>query len=671
MKGSEKISTASPPRPLPLWVWAGAFIAAAAGIAHLGLLYYIFFSRVAYPLDLEWMESGMLCHALRLMEGRTLYGPPSVEFIPYLYTPLYAVVLAGLGKVLGLSYLLGRLISIIAFTSVLVLVFSAVRRQSGGGLVGALWGLAATGLIACSFQHTGAWFDLARNDSLYLALVTGFLYLLLYRHQSWRALIAAGVLAGLAFLTKQTASLFIIFSGLVLLRLRWRRLPAYVAVVGLVAGGTVLLANHLSDGWFWKYIFEMHQGHAMRPHELWPGAERRLLKLYPFVFGVIGLWLLASPVMWIRRRGLSPEDRGNVYWALVAVMGVVISAVGFATQWASYNAFIPGFLFPSAFAAMAAASLVRGLGHGGSKGRKVLAFAVSLLLGGSLAGQMVWQMYEPQQHIPSKEDRQTGEQLLERLKKIRGPVMMPYHPYYPVLVGKRAWFHQMGTNDVTHAGYLFPEDIRRHIQKKFFAAIILDNPPMERYAFIFDQYKLGYYFSQKEVPRVVAGYQVRPTYLFVPKSKDPPPADGRRVFGFEDGTYKGWTVEGSAFGQAPVGQPIFGQGPVGPFEGSHLANSFHGGDGAHGVLRSPEFLVDHPWITYQVGGGNRIQDLQVRLVVEGRVVHQGTGVNSDIMQRMRVDVRAALGKTMRVELVDKARGSWGHLLFDNLTLRAR
>ncbi len=662
-------------------VLAGPALVAAAGLAQLALLLYIFAGRLGYGFDLEWMEGGMLCHALRAMERRPIYAPPSVDFISYLYTPLYPYLLAGLGKIFGLSYTLGRVISVASFLVVLGLAFRAVQRTVGG-LAGALWGVAAVGLIASSFPHSGAWYDLVRNDSLYLALIMGALYLICFHLGSWRALILAGVLAGAAFLTKQTASLFIVLSGLAVLLMRWRRLPVYVAVVGLVAGGGVLLQNAISHGWFWRYTFGMHQGHDLYWDRIWPVTELKLLKIFPVVGAVLGLYLLAAPAIWIARRLrrtsattaeapakiILAEERRELYWLAVAVTGVAVSAVGFATQWASENAYIPGLVFPAIFAAIAGGGLAR---RAGLERRPLLAGGVALLVGGALAAQLIAGLYRPGPHLPTARDRQAGARLIELLRAEDGPVLMPYHPFYPVLAGKRPHYHQMGINDVTRAGLPFPPSVLESVLQRRWAAILLDNPPQGRYDFVLGPYKLGRYFRGDEVPHVPTGYQVRPTYLFVPKRPEPAPAGARRVFGFEDGSYQGWERSGTAWGPAPVGGPLWEQGPVGPFEGSFLASSFHGGDQSTGELLSPEVVIDRPQLSYRVGGGHDPRALQVRLLVDGQTVHVGTGNNSDLLEVQRVDLRAHLGKKLRVQLVDSARGSWGHLLFDDLVLEGR
>ena len=113
------------------------------------------------------------------------------------------------------------------------------------------------------------------------------------------------------------------------------------------------------------------------------------------------------------------------------------------------------------------------------------------------------------------------------------------------------------------------------------------------------------------------------------------------------------------------------QALAGPYEGRYLASSYVGGDSSTGSLRSPPFVVDRPVLTYRVGGGRRPAEIEVRLLVDGQVVHRGTGSGNHVMQQRRVDVSAHRGKAMVVELVDNARGSWGHLLFDDLTLRSR
>src|SRR4029077_4434078 len=101
------------------------FIALAAWV--FVVLARVFILRLRYPRDLEWMEGGVLTHALRLSKGQPLYAEPSVDFVSFLYTPLYPAVLCALSRIFGLSYMLGRTVSILAFSGALVFLVAAVR----------------------------------------------------------------------------------------------------------------------------------------------------------------------------------------------------------------------------------------------------------------------------------------------------------------------------------------------------------------------------------------------------------------------------------------------------------------------------------------------------------------------------------------------------------------
>ena len=81
----------------------------------------------------------MLLHARRLLDGQPLYAPPSLDFIPYLYTPLYPALLALLSKLLPFGYLLGRGVSIAAFAGALALLVVVAARQGGPAFATGGW----------------------------------------------------------------------------------------------------------------------------------------------------------------------------------------------------------------------------------------------------------------------------------------------------------------------------------------------------------------------------------------------------------------------------------------------------------------------------------------------------------------------------------------------------
>ena len=74
-------------------------------LAHLALFLFVVGGRVSYPYELEWMEGGMVDHVARVVGGDVwVYGPPNVESISFLYTPLYYHLAALVAQVMGVSH---------------------------------------------------------------------------------------------------------------------------------------------------------------------------------------------------------------------------------------------------------------------------------------------------------------------------------------------------------------------------------------------------------------------------------------------------------------------------------------------------------------------------------------------------------------------------------------
>ena len=256
-------------------------------IGYIGLYLSVALLRVNYPFDLEWMEGSSVEHVRRLLTGRPLYVAPSLEFIPHNYPPLYFYVSAAVAQVLGVTPTSLRLVSIVSSLASFVAIYLLVKRETGNLYAAGL----AAGLFAATFRIGGAWFDIARVDSLFLALFLAGVYLI-RAHTKHSMLVCAGLLFSLAMLTKQTA---LVMTGPVILYLAImdvRRALLLIGVVGLVAGGGTLVLDYLSDGWYKYYVFELPTQFAARlvrprlvlfwtddilsrlDHRLWTGGNR-------------------------------------------------------------------------------------------------------------------------------------------------------------------------------------------------------------------------------------------------------------------------------------------------------------------------------------------------------------------------------------------------------------
>ena len=149
-------------RAFPLWT-AGRIVVVVAAVAPIAIYLYVAVRRLGYPFELEWLEGGEVEIVNRVVHGQAIYVAPSLHYVPYPYPPLFIWVSAAFAKVLGVGFLAPRLVSFLASLGVLALLWQLVRRETGDTVAG----LVAAGLFAATYQASGAYFDLARVDSLF------------------------------------------------------------------------------------------------------------------------------------------------------------------------------------------------------------------------------------------------------------------------------------------------------------------------------------------------------------------------------------------------------------------------------------------------------------------------------------------------------------------------
>jgi hypothetical protein len=464
-------------KPRRSWLWA---LLAVPAVLQLLLLAVAFVRRYFYPYDLEWMEGGMLAHALQLSHGRSIYRAPSVEFIPYLYTPLYPAVVAGLGKLFGLSYQLGRAVSIASVVATLALMARAVTREAPPETSRAPVRVAAAAslaLFAACFPWVECFYDLVRGDSLFFAIGLGGLVAL----RAWaptpstrgrgflhgRVAAAAAILA-LSFFAKQTGVLLVAAGGAALLVMNWRAVPIYAAVAGTIGLGGSLVLSWATDGWYWVYAFKVHQNHDMHMPRFWESFGH-ILEHFPVMTGLVALGLVAVGVDAVRKRALPLGGAGFLYWAWMFACGVLIGAVGWSTQWAVFNAFIPamalGAIAAGAAVVPVAAVLAGWVATPATTGVLLAALATQLLFARwdprwsanvddharKVRIPQIWELDASlRAYAPLRRDVAAGDKLIARLRGVAGDIFYPSHPWYPVLAGKATTFtHRIGVKDVT------------------------------------------------------------------------------------------------------------------------------------------------------------------------------------------------------------------------------
>ncbi len=303
---------------LDLFHWAIAVCIFSLGV---GGLCITVSGRLTYPWPLEWMEGAVAHHAVRLLQGQSIYGPPAPEFISYLYPPLSYLPMAACMAVFGFSMPIARMPSIFALVASTLLLARAAQR-SGGGRLGAL---VAAGLWALGFGYGGAFMDLARVDAVFLLLVAaGTERLTAGRNPSALLCLALSCWAkqqGLLFLVAATGWL------------AWADLRAHLRLLLGIWGALALSAIVMqvaTDGWFGTFVFWVPFRHGV----VW--------KLLPAYFGIDALGLLpvlslaSCHSLWRHRR-----DPKATHALLLA--GLAASALGRAHVGGHENVLLPGF----------------------------------------------------------------------------------------------------------------------------------------------------------------------------------------------------------------------------------------------------------------------------------------------------------------------------------------
>ncbi|MFZ1683726.1 MAG: glycosyltransferase family 39 protein [Candidatus Zixiibacteriota bacterium] len=474
-----------------------------AAVVYLVLLFIIFITRASYPFELEWMEGGAVDHVARVLHGQTIYVPPTIEFVPYIYTPLYYYVSALVALITGIGFLPLRLVSVLSTLGVLVVLYQFARRETGNWR----YGLIAAGLYAAAFKLCGAWFDIGRADSLFVFLLILGVYKLRYSQVS-RDFILAAVLLWLAFLAKQTAAMAT--APLLLAALyqhRNRALPFVLSYVILIAASVIFL-DIVHDSWFSYYIFKlpaMHKNDSGQYLGFW---------VHDIARGLPAIFLLS--VLTIATAWRTNRRTGSVFYASL-LLGCL------ATSWSSRfhaggydNALMPLCAILTLPAVLALKELPRGP-QKTSKG-----IVANVLLPLVLLAQFGLFWYNPVSQIPTSVVESSGATITQTISKMPGELYMPYHGFLPTLAGKSSYAQQMAFKYLVQADTILGKELTASLDSAYtsqrFALVILDSPSP-------DPAMNQAYIEYRNMPDAVmtfwplTGMPTRPRFWYVPRPR--------------------------------------------------------------------------------------------------------------------------------------------------------
>lgn len=497
--------------------------AALLGLAAIAAYLVVALLRLTYPFPLEYLESNSLVEVQRILAGHSLYAAPTVGYVPDGYPPLYFATSAAVASVLGLSYLPLRLVSLASSLVCFAIVARLVQRETASAAAG----IAAAGLLAATYFATHTWFDVARVDSLFIALSVAALYAARWMRRA-RGAVATGLLLAAAFLTKQNG----LAEGVAVLtalaagprrRLAWPAALTYGAVLSI----STLVLGLTSHGWYVYYVFVL-----MSQHTLNDAAIGQFWTLY--LLPVLGLACYAL-VLGVRR---TPLVLLAGCTALVAEGYVALVHSGGAV-----NDLLPAYLavallaglamseHPGALVSYCADRLARARIANWQPGRtgRWLGAAAAALVIAQLA--MLVSGFRPGQAIPTSADRAVGWRLTSGLRAIGGTIAVPTDPGLGLLAGLPAVAHQGATDDILRASgktaiASFTRSAAGAVAARRFSAIVTENagPPdgfprdLTRYYHRCPQTLLT--GVPQAVFQPVAGPPGRPVYVWLPVGGD-------------------------------------------------------------------------------------------------------------------------------------------------------
>ena len=482
------------------------------GLFFIALLYIIMYlwiacHRLKYPFELEWIEGGMVDQVQRIINGQSMYVAPNINFVPFLYTPLYFYVSAFASTIFGIGLFPLRLISFLASLVSFVSIFLIVREVTKNWWAAFL----STGLFAASFQLTGAWLDIARVDSLFIALWLLFLYFVI-RQKSLAYALLAGVLAAMAFLTKQTALLACLPVIAYLFWENWKRGLTLLTTMLLIIGITTWILNQSSNGWYTFYIFRLQlQQTEWLPSVLISFWNGDLFVHVPLAIVFVLFFLI---------RKLSQNRLSLLEWLSILIGALAAAFITKAKVGGYYNVLLPAYAAISIFFGLGLNELLKKADQFPIDYRARLEILIYM----ACLSQFIILYYSPNVQIPTKADLNAGYELVQFISHVNGNVYLPDHGYLSTLAGKKTYAHQSAIWDVirgnqqTMGKKLLMQDLDHAIREQIFDVIIFDSGWNYCCTAINEYYvREGEIFTDPTVFYPVTGWSRRPTFIYVAK----------------------------------------------------------------------------------------------------------------------------------------------------------
>jgi 4-amino-4-deoxy-L-arabinose transferase-like glycosyltransferase len=469
--------------------------------------------RMSFPYEAEWIEEGVLVHVERVLHGLPVYVEPSLEYVPFVYTPLFYYLSALASKIIGGGFAPLRLVSILATLGTFTLIFFFVKKETKDNFSAIL----ASCFYASCYSAVQFWFDLGRVDSLTFFFLFSFIFLIRFYH-TYISYIIAGIVVTLSFLSKQEGLSLSVPVILFLYFIDWKK--ALVLTISTLVSliSAVFIFDSIGNGLFSYYTiilpFEVLQESAQtsRLVSIWTkdliGQTPILIILYIY-FLIFGKKYFA-------------KDKFIFY--LFVSLFIIIGSLPYRTiRYGNTNALMPAFAILSIIGGISF-YLIRQQLDKVDKGivsqLKILIYFIAII-------HFVSLIYTPAEVLPSKIQAVNEANLVTQINTIKGPVFVPSHGRLAMLAQKPGSAHIAGLDDLLNSDasgyrdYLY-NDLMSALKTQRFGAIVLDQFWFTHGDELMAQLR-KYYEIEKDDAGSFKTYKLsnqdfyRPTVIYVPK----------------------------------------------------------------------------------------------------------------------------------------------------------
>lgn len=489
----------------------------AAALAFIFAFLWVALRRMGYPYELEWMEGGVLIHVQRVLAGQPLYVAPSLDFVPFLYTPLYYYLAAPLEWIhAGFAPL--RALSFLCTAATLAVLYLWIQGRTQSRPAACL----GAGFYAAAFAATGFWYDLARVDSLFILALLSALWILDGPAKTPR-LLASALLFAVAFQCKQSSLLVIACMAPMYLGGGWKRFALAALVLAAGIPGAIRILDLAHHGWYAYYVFGLPSHHPILS-SAWLGFwTRDTLAVFPLAFAA-GLAALA-------RRYRQGDTRGTLFLATgtAGMLGAAYASRLHVGGWD--NVLMPAFAWLSLLTGLGYGALERAWNDGREVGepasrRSSRTPLFALAVHAACLLQFARFAYDPRKQVPDGSDLEAGRRIEALIRGIPGEVFIPDHGYLAQRAGKSPFAHRIAIEDVLRgpghpARKALELELASALESGRFSALLLDSErPSD--AGIFPEIARPRYAPAKAIPygprefMPRTGIKSRPGFVFEP-----------------------------------------------------------------------------------------------------------------------------------------------------------